>query len=182
MAKKRPGQFSDNEATLARKQKTAESRDDEGKVESDMRMDAVSIQEHHTEVQQELPPDQFGSLIASNSSTSQVDGLAVPEIRASEMVVDRWTTQQQADLDNLITSKYPLPEGQFQEEITLPGVLEYIAGQNNKDISLDEAMMLIQKNEWLRKRLIASWEENSFKDIRRLSECLLYTFRVSNFS
>jgi hypothetical protein len=74
MAKKRPGQFGDNEVTLARKQKTAVSRDDQGE---DTGMDVVSIQEleHHTEVQQELPSDPSTSQVESH------DEFAVPEIR-----------------------------------------------------------------------------------------------------
>jgi hypothetical protein len=173
---KRPGQFSDGEVALARKQKTAESRDDEGEEESDTGMDVVSIQEHHTEVQQGL---------SSDPSTSQVDEFAIPEIRASEMIVDRWAPEEQSALDDIITKIFRLPTGaneQYQD-FTLMSVLKLIAERNNKKISFEEAKVLIQNNGWLRKHLIACWEAKSFKDIRRLSECLLYTFfRVSNFS
>ncbi len=161
---KRPGQFGDGDVAQARKQKTAE-----GEEESDTGMDVVSTQEHHlTEVQQELPSD---------PSTSQVEShveFAVPGIRGSEMTVDRWTPAEHSSFDR--ERDFP-PSSETYYDIVLPSILRWIAGQNNKQISWTDSERLIRGNGWLRDLLLARWEKHSFRDIRRLSERLLYTFR-----
>jgi len=170
---KRRSQSGDGDLTHARKQKTAESQDDQG----DMGMDVVPIQEHpRTEIQLGLHSDPSTSQVGSH------DEISVPGIHASDMVVDRWTPTEHSALDRDIMESFPFFSSKVYRDSVSPAILLKIAERNNKQIFWDDANGLIQGNKWLWDLLIACWEKGSFKDIRHLSECLLYTFPVNNFS
>jgi hypothetical protein len=173
---KRPSQF-DGDVAQARRQKTAETRDYQGEEESNMRMDVVPTQGHpHTEIQL--------GLSSSDPSTSQMkshDESAVPGIHASEMVVDRWTLAEHSAFDRDIKGVFPWLSTAQDGQI-MPCIIRSIALQNDQKMSLGDAEKLLQRNQWLRDPLIACREKGSYRDIRRLSECLLCTFPVNKFS
>jgi len=148
-------------------QRIVESQDDDSEEESDMGMDVDTI---HSRTEG----------LASDPSTSHVK-FVVPGIYASEMVVGSSTLTEHSYFDREINDSFPLGKGKFRDDV-LPAVLATIAGQNNVQISLGEASGLIKDNTWLRDLLIAFRKNGSFGDIRRLSECLLYTFPVNKFS
>ena len=174
---KRSSQF-DGDVAQARKQKTAESRDDQGEEESDMTMDVEPTQDPHTEVQL--------GLSSSDPSTSQMksrDESAVPGIHANKMVVDRLTPEEHSAFDQDINGVFPwlstAHDGQYE---VLPSIIRSIALQNDQKMSLGDAEKLLQRNQWLRDSLIACREKGSYRDIRLLGDCLLCTFPVGNFS
>jgi len=173
---KRRSQSGDCDVTHARKQKTVESQDDQGEEESDMGMDVVPIQGHpRTEIQ-------LGLGLPSDPSTSQVgshDEISVSGIHASG---DRWTPTEHSALDRGIMKSFPFLSSKEYRHSVSPAILVKIAELNNNQISWEDAKGFIQGNKWLWDLLIACWEKGSFKDIRRLSECLLYTFPVNNCS
>jgi hypothetical protein len=146
------------------RQRIVGSQDDDGEEESDMGMDVDTIQElSRTEG------------LASDPSTN----FLVPGIYASKMVEGSWTLTEHLSFDLKINDDYPssVTVGKLGE-VALPLVLADIAGQNKKQTSFDEASGLIKENTWLRNLLISCREKGSFEIIRRLSECLLYTFPV----
>ena len=172
---KRPSQFGDDDGThwQARKQKIVESRD-EGE-ESDMGMDVGPIQDHpHTEVQ-------LGAS-SPDPSTSWMESHDESAAHASEMAVDRWTTAEHLAFDQKVNEVFSfLSSNRYSDEV-LPNIIRRIAEQNDKKMSLGDADILFERNKWLRDPLIACREKGSFRDIRRLSECLLYTFPINKFS
>jgi hypothetical protein len=133
--------------------------------ESDMGMDVDTIQEHSRT--EELAPDPSTNFL-------------VPGIYASEMVEGSWTLTEHLSFDRKINDDYPSTWGKLRE-VVLPHVLADIAGQNSKTVSSHEASVLIEDNTWLRNLLISCREKGAFEVIRRLGECLLYTFPVNNF-
>jgi hypothetical protein len=136
--------------------------DDDSKEESDMGMDVDTIQEHSSTEE-----------LASDPSTN----FLVPGIYASEMVEDSWTLTDHLSFDREINDGFPLSVGRYRDNV-LPNLLAAIADQNKKKLPLKEASELIKDYTWLRDLLIACRTKGSFRDIRRLSECLLYTFPV----
>jgi hypothetical protein len=168
--RRRRDQFGGDIAQSTAEWRTAETQDDE---ESDMRMDIVPIQEHpRTEDQLGLPSDPSTSHVGSHAETV---GFAVPGLDASEMVVDRWTLPEHLAFDQRILEGFPLSSITELRDNVLPNILQEIAYQNNNEISVGDANGLIQSNKWLHDLLIPSREKGSFKDVRRLSECLLYS-------
>jgi hypothetical protein len=136
--------------------------DDDSKEESDMGMDVDTIQEHSSTEE-----------LATDPSTN----FLVPGIYASEMVEGSWTLTEHLSFDREINNGFPLSVGKYRDNV-LPNLLAAIADQNKKKLPWEEARELIKENTWLRNLLISCREKGSFEDIRRLSECLLYTFPV----
>ena len=129
-------------------------------------------------------PQSTGDLRAS-PSISQPD-LAVPGEPTSEMVEDKWKSDEHAAFDTDINDEFPLTLLELVMNMERPltamlsSLLEKIAEQNNHKIHLVTALKMMEQKEykWLRDFLIAKWRDGSFTEARRLSECPLCTFPV----
>jgi hypothetical protein len=168
---KQPSQSGDGNVTQARKQKTVESQDEEGNME----MDVVPIQGHPLEFQLGSPPDPFTSQVGCH------DEIFIPGIHASAMVVDRWTPTEHSAFDRDIMECFPFSSSKAYCDNLAPNILKRTAKQNNKEIYWEDANGLIRGHKWLGDLLMACWEKGSFKNLRRLSQCLLRTFPVNIF-
>ena len=119
----------------------------------------------------------------ASPSISQPD-LAVPGQPTSEMVEDKRKSDEHATFDAVIIKTYPsqLLDNAIGNETPLEGlllaVLVTIAEQNDYTISFATAENMMKEYEWLRDFLIGKWQDGSFTEARRLSECPLCTFRV----
>jgi hypothetical protein len=110
--------------------------------------------------------------------TSQHD-LAVPGEPTSEMVEDKLDHDDDTTLNKQIMGHFPstlsstLLNGGNEEpiEAALASLLTVIAQKNNLTIRLGYAQDMLGRYEWLRGLLIEKWQEESFTEVRRLSEC-----------
>jgi len=106
-------------------------------------------------------------------STSQPD-LAVPGESTSEMVEDK--LDDHTALDKQIMDDFPstvlstLLDKKKALKGSLGSLLTEIAQQNNLTLMGNPADMFKQY-EWLSDFLIEKWQERSFSEVRRLSEC-----------
>ncbi len=100
-------------------------------------------------------------------STSQPD-LAVPGESTSEMVDDK--LDDHTALDKQIMDDYPSLGMKKALKASLGSLLTEIAQQNNLTLMGNPADMFKQY-EWLSDFLIEKWQERSFSEVRRLSEC-----------
>jgi len=111
-------------------------------------------------------------------STSQPD-LAVPDEPTSEMVEGKL---DDTALDKQIMDDFPstllstlLDDEDMKIALkgTLASLLIAIAKQNNLTIKFGNAEDMLEHHEWLWDFLIKKWQERSFSEVRRLSECPL---------
>jgi len=167
---KRPGGDTDQVKVKQR----VELQDDGGQ-ESDVEMDlpGPSVQgPQGTDVQLGLSPP-----------TGQVasDGdFAVPGKLGSRMVKDERNPSDHAALDAQILEIYSqslVPLVLSDRKAVLLGILVKITRQNDYDTMVEK---ILNTHGWLQDFLIGQWQEKSFTNARRLSECPLYAFPVNS--
>jgi hypothetical protein len=110
----------------------------------------------------------------ASKAASPVD-FAVPGTPDSEMIVDVRTTEQHQILDQEIMTIRISLFGPPDRPVLFPGIVTRLAKQNNYEISPHTIDGLIKNHKWFSKILAASWQQESYQYIRRLSECPLRT-------
>ena len=120
-------------------------------------------------------------------STSQPD-LAVPDEPTSEMVggkLDDTALDKQImdEFSSTLLSTLLDMDMKRVLKATLASLLTAIAEQNNLTIKIWNAEDMLEHHEWLWDFLIKKWQERSFSEVRRLSECPLCqcAFPVNKF-
>ena len=109
-------------------------------------------------------------------STSQPD-LAVPDEPTSEMVEGKL---DDTALDKQIMDDFPSLGMKKALKGSLAYLLTEIAQQNNLTIEMWDAGDMLERYEWLSDFLIKKWQERSFSEVRRLSECPPCAFPVND--
>ena len=116
-------------------------------------------------------------------STSQPD-LAVLDEPTSEMVEGKLDdTALNGFSSTLLSTLLDDEDMKIALKGTLASLLIAIAKQNNLTIKFGNAEDMLEHHEWLWDFLIKKWQERSFSEVRRLSECPLCqcAFPVNKF-
>lgn len=117
--------------------------------------------------------------------TAQVagdDDFAVSGKPGSRMVKDERNPSDHwhAALDAQILEIYPqslVPVVLSDPKAVLLGILVKITRQNDYDTMVEK---ILNTHGWLQDFLIGQWQEKSFTNARRLSECPLYAFPMNS--
>ena len=166
---KRPNQPGEGTAQSMVKRRAA--LQDDGGQGSDAEMDTLPIQELS---RTDAPPGSCASQVAS-----PVFRFEVADNTASKMVEDQWQLGERLSLDEEVLECISWGDRKEGRADLLPVILRRIARQAGNEISINDALDLLD-NETLQlgetgaETLTRAWEHRSFEHIRCLGECHLY--------